>query len=76
MLRNLKKYAANEKQMFVTYIQQIRSISEMSCPVWNGAITHVEVSCLERVQKTALAIIRGVNQTNYEDALEYFKIYS
>ena len=74
MLRNLKKYGANEEQMCETYIQQIRSISEMACPVWNGAITQVEVSGLERVQRTALAIIRGVNHTNYKEALEYFKI--
>ena len=76
MLRNLKKYGANEEQMFETYIQQIRSISEMACPVWNGAITQVEVSGLERVQRTALAIIRGVNHTSYKEALEYFKIDS
>ena len=43
---------------------------------WRAQFTQVEVSCLERVQKTELAIIRGVHQTNYEDALEYFKIDS
>ena len=57
-------------------VQQIRSISEMACPVWNSAITQVEVSGLERVKKTALAIISGVNHTNHKEALEYFKIYS
>ena len=74
MLRNLKKHGANEQQMFETYIQQIRSISEMSCPVWNGALTQIEVITLERVEKTALAIIRGVNHTSYGDALQHFNI--
>ena len=60
--------------MFETYTQQIRSISEMACPVWNGALTQMEALALERVQKTALAIIRGVNHTTYEDALAYFNI--
>ena len=63
-----------EHHMFETYIQQIRSIAEMSCPVWNGAFTQVEASSLERVQRTALAIIRGENHTIYEDALGYFNI--
>ena len=33
LLRNLKKYGAEEHHMLETYIQQIRSIVEMSCPV-------------------------------------------
>ena len=76
LLRNLKKYGAEEHHMFETYIKQIRSIVEMSCPVWNGAITQVEASSLERVQRTALAIIRGENHTTYRDALGYFNISS
>ena len=59
--------------MFETYIQQIRSITEIVCQVCNGAITQVEVSCLEIVQKTALAIMRGVKHTKYEDALKQIK---
>ena len=62
--------------MFETYTQQIRSISEMACPVWNGALTQIEALALERVQITALAILRGVNHTIYEDALGYFNISS
>ena len=53
ILRNLKKYGAEEHHMFETYTQQIRSISEMACPVWNGALTQMEALALERVQKTA-----------------------
>ena len=41
---------------------------------WRAQFTQVEVSCLERVQKTELAIIRGVHQTNYEDALDKIDI--
>ena len=74
LLRNLKKYGAEEHHMLETYIQQIRSIVEMSCPVWNGAITQVEASSLERVQRTALAIIRGDTHTTYEEALGHFNI--
>ena len=72
----MKKHGANEQQMLETYIQQIRSISELSCPVWNGALTQIEVISLERVPKTALAVIRGANHTSYADALEHFKLSS
>ena len=65
-----------EHHMFETYIQQIRSIAEMSCPVRICAITQVKASSLERVQRTALAIIRGENNTTYKDALRYFNISS
>ena len=44
----------------------------MAYPVWNRALTQIEA--LERVQKTALPIIRGVNHTLYENALGYFNI--
>ena len=72
MLRNLKVHGANEEQLVRTYIQQIRSITEMACPVWNGAITVHENRALERVQKIALAIIRGEQHTTYAEALIHF----
>ena len=36
--------------------------------VWNAWLTEQEVRGLERVQKTALAVIRGENHTSYADA--------
>ena len=74
MLRNLKKYGADEQNLLDVYIQQIRSVMELATPVWNPGITQQEVRALERVQRTALAIIRGDNHTNYREALEYFKM--
>ena len=55
-----------------TYIQQIRSIAEMACPVWNSGLTQQEQRGLERIQRTAFAIIRGVQHTDYKEALEHF----
>ena len=74
MIRNLKKFGASEENLIEVYIQQIRSISEMACPVWNSGITQQEVRSLERVQNTALAIIRGNNYSNYSESLKYFNI--
>ena len=51
ILRNLKKYGAEEQELLDTYFQQIRSITEMACAVWNVGLTQQEVRGLERVQK-------------------------
>ena len=74
LLRNLKKYGASEDQMLEVYIQQIRSVVEMACPVWNSGLTSQEVRSLERVQRTAMAVIRGENHTCYREALEYYDL--
>ena len=74
MLRNLKRNGANEDQLLRTYFQQIRSMTEMACPVWTAGLTVQDINALERVQKTALAIIRGGNHTTYREALKHFTI--
>ena len=74
ILRRLRKLGAEEQELIDTYIQQIRSITEMACPVWNAGITQQESRSLERIQKTALAVIRGDNHTGYHDALIHFGI--
>ena len=55
-----------------TYIQQIRSITKMACPVWNAGLTQQEQRGLERIQTTAFAVIRGDQHTDYKEALEHF----
>ena len=74
IIRNLKKYGADEKLLIEAYTQQIRSITEMACPVWNGALTQQDERAMERIQRTALAIIRGEGHTTYKEALEYYKM--
>ena len=76
LLRNLKKYGASEEQMLEVYTQQVRSVAEMACPVWNSGLTVQEVCALERIQRTALAIIRGEYHTSYSEALSYFNLKS
>ena len=46
ILRNLKKYGADDQTILEAYDQQIRTITEMACPVWNGAITQEEVRAI------------------------------
>ena len=49
ILRNLKKYEADDQTLLEAYGQQIRSITEMACPVWNGALTQKEERAIERI---------------------------
>ena len=49
---------------------------ELAVPVWNPAITKSEINQIERVQKTALAIILGKNYSSYQEALNTLKISS
>ena len=72
ILRNLKRFGAEEQELVDTYIQQIRSITEMACPAWNGGLTQQEQRGLERIQRTAMAIIRGDKHTTYQEALDHF----
>ena len=43
MLRNLKKFGADETNLLEVYFQQVRSITEMACPVWNAGLSQQEV---------------------------------
>ena len=74
IIRNLKRYGAEEQELLDTYIQQIRSIAEMACHVWNSGLTQQDERGLERIQRTALAIIRGEKHTTYQEALDHFGI--
>ena len=65
ILRRLKNLGAEKRTLRVVYFRHIRSILEFAVPVWNGAITQKEVKKLERVQKVALNIIYG-NEQSYK----------
>ena len=74
MLRNLKRNGADQIQLIKTYNPQVRSIAKMACPVLNAGITIHQITSIERVQKTALAIILGRSYTTYSEALEALNI--
>ena len=76
MLRNLKKHGACQADLLDVYVKQCRCMLELAVPVWNPAITKSEISQIERVQKTALAIILGKNYDSYQEALDDLKLSS
>ena len=69
ILRRLKKLEANHSDLLDVYFKQIRSIVEFAAPVWNSALTGVDIAKLERIQKTALHVILSQDYSSYSSAL-------
>ena len=69
ILRRLKKLGANRSDLLDVYFKQIRSIAEFAAPVWNSALTGVDIAKLERIQKTALHVILSHDYRSYSSAL-------
>ena len=70
MLRNLKKLGASRSDLIDVYYKQCRSVLELAVPAWAPNLTKTEVNQLERVQKTACAIILGFEYISYKSALK------
>ena len=69
MIGNLKRLGASNIEIIDVYQKQVRSILELAVPVWTAGLTIDNIRELERVQKTALAIILGRKYDGYHDAL-------
>ena len=69
MLRRLKYLNADIFDLKDVYEKQVRSVLEFGVPVFTAGLTEVECKTIERVQKTALAIILGPQYTSYPEAL-------
>ena len=69
LLRNLKKYGTNMWDLKDVYEKQVRSVLEMAVPAWEPGLTKNEANQIERVQRTACAIILGTNYKSYSKAL-------
>ena len=70
MLRRLKKLGATGVELKDVFIKQIRSVLELAVPVWHSSITLSERVDIERVQKSALHVILGMEYKTYEAALK------
>ena len=74
MIRNLKKNGAGREDLLDVYGKQCRSVMELAVPVWNAGISVAEANQLERVQKSAFAIILGKSYSSYRSALAELKM--
>ena len=66
----MKAYGASTDDLIDVYEKQCRSVLELAVPVWNAGLSVSNCNQIERVQKTAFAIILGENYTSYSSALK------
>ena len=74
MTWRLKTLGASKESLTDIYKLFIRSNLEFAVSLWAGAISKRDKRKIERVQKTAAAIILGSQYTDYELALEDLEI--
>ena len=70
LLHKIVEFSAPVEDMVEIYTSYIRSMLEQSCTVWHSSLTQENSEDLERVQKSAVRIILGVNYTTYEEGLQ------
>ena len=68
MLRRLKNMGASRQVLLDAYCKLVRSVVEFAAPVWTSGITKENSIHIERVQKSALAVILGPDYSSYEEA--------
>ena len=69
VLRRLKPLGVTRSVLLEVYEKQVRCVVEYASPVWSGGLTKAECYQIERVQKTAFALILGNQYNSYEHAL-------
>ena len=74
MLRNLARLGTDRTDLVDVYHKQCRSVLELAVPAWTPGLTRTEINQLERVQKTACAIILGDEYKSYRSALTILKM--
>ena len=76
LIRRLKSFGANQNELLDVYNKQVRSTLEFAAVVWHAGLTQINTSDIERVQKSALAIILGPQYSSYDNALKLVKMES
>ena len=73
-LRRTKELGGTSEDLLMIYKLQIRCLTEIACPAWNGALTVKNIKDLERLQKISLRIILGSSYTSYDNSLKILKL--
>ena len=74
MLRRIKQLGGSIEDLILVYKLQIRCLTELACPAWNGSLSQKNIKSLEKLQKTALKIILSSRYKSYNSALKAVKI--
>ena len=75
-LRRTKELGGTTEELLLIYKLQIRCLTEIACPSWNGALTVQNIKDLERLQKISLRIILGSSYKTYENSLKVLNLES
>ena len=70
MLRRLKSMGASRKTLLDVYSKHVRSVVEFAAVVWTSGVTKECITQIERVQKSAFAIILAQDYISYNHACE------
>ena len=76
ILRRIRELGGSREDLLLVYKLQIRCVTELACPAWNGALTVKDTIKLENIQKCAVRIILGSSFTSYSAALVTLNIMS
>ena len=74
LLHKASKFTNNIRDLKQIYMLQIRSKLDQSAVVWHSSLSQRNRNDLERVQKSAVRCILGINYKGYEDALEKLRL--
>ena len=74
MLRRLKANGAEVEDLVDVYTKQVRCVLELAVAAWTAGLTCAQVAQIERVQKTACAVILGSYYDDYSSALIDLKL--
>ena len=70
MITKLKYVGTQTEDLINIYILFIRSCTEYCAVAFHSGLTLSQTADLERIQKTCLKVILGINYVSYEAALE------
>ena len=74
MIRRLKNLGLNLSSLVKVFTTQVRSVLEFGAVTWHPMLTTANSKSIERVQKSALAIILSPNYKSYDEALALTKL--
>ena len=74
MIRRLKAHGATPDELTDVYTKQVRCVLELAVSVWSPGITAGQVAQIERVQKTACAVMLGASYLDYSHALSILNL--
>ena len=74
MIRRLKNLGMNTKSLVKIFTTQIRSVLEFGAVTWHPMLTKENSNAIERLRKTALAIILSPDYRSYGEALDITKL--